>query len=345
VATPTRPAFARLGAAIAGVIVLSASAAAGAGINVVLNGQTMQFDQPPVERQGRVFVPLRGVFEKLGASVVYSDGIINATGDGRTIRLQIGSTNALVNGSAQQLDVAPFVIGARTYVPLRFVSQALGANVDYDASSQTVNISSAGAAPATTVQLVNVRPAPEAVVAARSPAVSGAFSASVDPNSVRISLDGRDVSSTTDISGNDFLFTPPYALTPERHVVRVTGKSSDGTSFDRSWEFTTGTSSASNYLTNLRPVNGSTVSTSFSVSGTTMPNASVHIVAVPTAVIGGVLAVSPGTYVADVTADSNGTFSQTVNVTAVSGGSLALRITSVAPTSNASATASLNLRT
>jgi hypothetical protein len=334
----------RLGASIAGLIVLW-SAAAGAGINVVLNGQSLQFDQPPVERLGRVFVPLRGVFEKLGASVVYSDGTINATGDGRTIRLQIGSTNALVNGNAQQLDVAPFVIGARTYVPLRFISQALGASVDYDASSQTVNIASAGAAPVAAVQLLNQRPAPEVVVAAKSPAVSGTFSAPVDPNSVHISLDGRDVSSTTDISSGDFLFTPPYALTPERHVVRVTGKSADGTSFDRSWGFTTGTSTAANYLTHLRPANGSTVGNSFSVSGTTVPNASVHIVAVPTAVIGGVLAVSPGTYVADVTADDNGQFSQTVNVTAVSGGSLALRITSVAPTTNASATASLNLRT
>jgi hypothetical protein len=80
----------------------------------------------PQERAGRVFVPLRGIFEQLGASVVYQNGIINAQGNGRAVSLRIGSTQATVNGQLQNLDVPPFVVGASTYVPLRFVSQAQG---------------------------------------------------------------------------------------------------------------------------------------------------------------------------------------------------------------------------
>src|SRR5580700_2428677 len=91
-----------------------------AAVTIVVNGATVSFDQPPIERGGRVFVPLRGVFERLGASVVYDNGTINATGNGRNVQLKIGSTRAIVNGVTQQLDVAPFLVGARTLVPLRF---------------------------------------------------------------------------------------------------------------------------------------------------------------------------------------------------------------------------------
>ncbi len=114
-------------------------------VNVVVNGGTVTFDQPPVERAGRVFVPLRGVFERLGASVVYANGDINAQGNGRSIHLHIGSTQATVNGQALYMDVAPFLIGARTLVPLRFVAQALGAAVSWNASNNTVYIQGNGA--------------------------------------------------------------------------------------------------------------------------------------------------------------------------------------------------------
>ncbi len=312
-----------------------------AAITVVVNGQQVQFDQPPIERSGRVFVPLRGVFEKMGASVVYDNGVINATGNKGNVQLHIGSTSALVNGAQQQLDVAPFLVGSRTYVPLRFISQALGATVDYNATSRTVSINN-GNAPAT-VQLTNLKPASGASVSANSPAVSGSFSAPVDPNSVHITLDGRDVSSTTDISTTGFLFTPPYALVAQSHNVRVTGKAANGTNFDQSWTFTSGSGSSSNYINNLQPTNGSTVSNSFTVSGTTMPNSKVHIVVTPSAVLGGILAVTSGTYVADLEADGSGHFSQAVNVATSSGGSVSVRVTSVAP-SNASTTASLSLK-
>ena len=226
-------------AAVVAAAILTAPPSHAAQVAVVVNGQTVQFDQPPVQRAGRVFVPLRGVFERLGASVVYDNGVINATGNGRTIQLRIGSTQATVNGESRTLDVAPFVVGSRTLVPIRFISESLGANVSWNDNTSTVTITSAGGG-SQAISLSDLRPASGAVVSAKAPAVSGSFSAPVDPNSVRITLDGRDVSSTTDISPNNFLFSPPYALTPQQHTVHITGRGQDGSNFDQSWSFTSG---------------------------------------------------------------------------------------------------------
>ena len=136
------------------IAALSASGAVAAGtgpasaqVTVTVNGRGVDFEPPPIERAGRVFVPLRGVFERLGASVVYANGTINATRGTVTVSLQIGSTQATVSGAQQTLDVAPFIVGASTYVPLRFVSQSLGADVQYDAANRIVAIALRGRAP------------------------------------------------------------------------------------------------------------------------------------------------------------------------------------------------------
>ncbi|PZR58926.1 MAG: hypothetical protein DLM50_02500 [Candidatus Meridianibacter frigidus] len=151
--------FRKLTYALLAVVVTGACAlpkfADAAAVTIVVNGQTVNFDQPPEERAGRVFVPLRGVFERLGASVVYANGQINATGSGHSVSLHIGSTAATVNGQPVTVDVAPFLVGARTLVPLRFVAQALGATVNYNDSTRTVAING-GSAPVT----VTPMPAP-----------------------------------------------------------------------------------------------------------------------------------------------------------------------------------------
>jgi hypothetical protein len=121
--------------------------AASAQVAVTVDGNEADFSPPPTIQAGRVFVPLRGVFERLGASVVYSNGTINATGHGRTISLQIGSTQATIDGQPQSLDVAPYIVGASTYVPLRFISQALGASVQWDENDRMVSIESSGGQP------------------------------------------------------------------------------------------------------------------------------------------------------------------------------------------------------
>jgi len=127
-------------ALIAVFIVSSFSLPARADVGITINGSTVNVYPAPIMQTGRVFVPLRGVFENLGASVDYDNGQITATGDNTEISLTIGSTQATVNGSPVTIDVAPFIVGESTYVPLRFVSQALGANVYWDEANQVVDI-------------------------------------------------------------------------------------------------------------------------------------------------------------------------------------------------------------
>ena len=138
------------------------------------------------------------------------------------------------------------------------------------------------------------------------------------------------------------LFSPPYDLEAMSHTVRVTGKDADGNAFDRTWTFTSGTSSAQNHITNILPTNGTTVGGTFTLSGMTTPNSRVHITAVGTANMGGYFTVSTGSYDADVMADSNGSFSQKVTINTVSGGDIGVRITSIAPDTNASTTVTMH---
>jgi len=317
--------------------------AAAAGVTIVVNGATVNFDQPPVERAGRVFVPLRGVFEKLGASVVYANGQINATGNGRNISLHIGSTSATVNGQPVAVDVAPFLVGARTLVPLRFVAQALGASVNYDNGTRVVTVKSgngtvaAAPPPASTIDILDKSPAAGANIANNRPTISGRFSSPVDANSVRISLDGRNAEGNSFYNSSEVFSWVPPVLPASKHTVTVSGKSSAGAAFSRSWSFFTGSSGGIG-LTISPPAAGAKVGASFSVTGQTAASAHVHIVAASSAnVVGGILRVQTGQQQYDVTADSNGNFEQEVSLPAVSGGDVVLIVTATSP-SGANAT-------
>ena len=253
--------------ALAAASLLSAAVAipafAAGPVSVTVNGNAANLNPAPTERAGRVFVPLRGVFEQLGASVVYQSGVINATGRGHNISLRIGSQQATVDGQQQNVDVAPFIIGASTYVPLRFVSQALGATVNYDGANRVVAINTNGGTaqraergrsrrfPARTAKAAarsrsaTSSPARGATVASRRPTIGATFAGgTADPNSVRVMLDATDITNESTRSPRGFLYVPNSALTPGAHRVRVSGTDTNGGPFSRSWAFTSGTSTA-----------------------------------------------------------------------------------------------------
>jgi cytochrome c-type biogenesis protein CcmE len=89
---------------------------------------------------------LRGIFESLGSTVNYDapTSTIYASSGTKRIQLRIGSTQATVNGQTRYLDVPAQVRFSRTLVPLRFVSEAMGANVSWNESQRTVFIAPAG---------------------------------------------------------------------------------------------------------------------------------------------------------------------------------------------------------
>jgi hypothetical protein len=246
----------RLSSAFAASLALAGMAAGPVladGPSVQVNGATANLNPAPTERAGRVFVPLRGVFEQLGATVVYDSGAINATGRHHTVSLHVGSLQAVVDNQTETLDVAPFIIGASTYVPLRFISQALGAQVNYDGTNQIVAITTnddrdrnapppAAAPPADPgVRLAGVAPARGAIVRGDRPTVQASFAGGrVDPNSVRIVFDGRDVTGQAYVSPQGVTYTPRGPIPADRHSVRITGRDRDGAPFDRGWTFSSG---------------------------------------------------------------------------------------------------------
>jgi hypothetical protein len=129
--------------AIAALCFIAAAAMAQVPIKVILNGQPVAFGATqPQQVQGRVMVPLRGVLEQMGADVSWngSTQTATATKGSLSLSLTIGSNTAQVNGQPVTLDVPAMMISDSTMIPLRFVSQALGAKVRWIDATQTVEI-------------------------------------------------------------------------------------------------------------------------------------------------------------------------------------------------------------
>ena len=326
-------------AAFMACTILAAPASAAPAVSVIVNGQPITFDQPPIERAGRVYVPLRGVFQRLGASVVYDNGTINAQGNGRNVSLHIGSTQATVNGQNVFMDVAPFLVGARTLVPLRFVAQALGATVQYSQANNTVNIAGSGGnsytAPVSNASFYLKSERPQSVARTLRPAIHANFSEPVNRDTVRVGIDGRDVTSSVYANAQGFDVTAPFPLYVGNHTVNVSGTTQAGPTFNVRWSFTTqnGTNGAGqNYIRNLSPSAGTSVSSPFTLTGRTLPGSAIHVVASGEAnAFGGLFQIGTGTYQSDVRADGNGYFSVTPSLNTTSGGHVRVILQSVAP--------------
>jgi len=113
-----------------------------ATVNVEVNGSPLLFDVPPTIVDGSTMVPMRTVFEALGAEVQWDGNSRTVTGrkGDITVVLTVNSNDAMVNGVHKTLDLPATVIDGTSFVPVRFVSEALGAEVNWDAGSQTVDI-------------------------------------------------------------------------------------------------------------------------------------------------------------------------------------------------------------
>ena len=108
-------------------------------IDLVVDGRQLELDVPPTVIDQRTMVPLRAIFEELGASVAWDQTTQTATATkgNQVVSITLGSTTAYVNGVPQILDVAAAAIDGRTLVPVRFVSEALDATVYWLQDTQT----------------------------------------------------------------------------------------------------------------------------------------------------------------------------------------------------------------
>ncbi len=111
-------------------------------IRVVVNGEELVFDVDPVIENDRTLVPLRAIFEALGADVSWDEAsrTANAVKGEVEIAITIDSADMMKNGKAVLLDAPARLIGGRTLVPVRAVSEGLGAKVDWKEDSRTVQI-------------------------------------------------------------------------------------------------------------------------------------------------------------------------------------------------------------
>ncbi len=117
--------------------------------DVVIDGETVANDVAPIIRNDRAMLPIRLIAEALGAKVDWDDAetrMVTITKGDLKVILVIDSATAFVNGVAVQLDSPAFIENDRTYVPVRFVAEALNATVDWDEEDQQVTITPAPAA-------------------------------------------------------------------------------------------------------------------------------------------------------------------------------------------------------
>ena len=108
-----------------------------------INGEKIEVTAPYIAGEGTTLVPLRVISEAFGAEVKW-DGETKSVKivDGETeISLQIASNTAVVNGEEKTLDAAPELTNDTTMVPLRFISETLGAEVGYVHDTQSITVS------------------------------------------------------------------------------------------------------------------------------------------------------------------------------------------------------------
>lgn len=119
-------------------------------VKVLVNNKEVNFpDQGPfIDSQvGRTYVPLRFVSEALGGVVEWNQYTQTASVNksGTAILMKIGSKIPTVNGQVKVIDAVALLVNDRTVVPLRFVSECLGATVEWDVVNRVVRISTSQA--------------------------------------------------------------------------------------------------------------------------------------------------------------------------------------------------------
>lgn len=116
--------------------ILMTNIAFATGIKVFLNNNQIDLSGEAIMEKGRVLVPMRSIFETLGATVNWNaaNNLVTASKGNIKIALQIGNKNMGYNGKLIPLDVAPKLVAGRTLIPIRVISESFGYKVNWDNS-------------------------------------------------------------------------------------------------------------------------------------------------------------------------------------------------------------------
>ena len=122
---------------------ISASAQSGE-IDVYLDGEKIEFDVSPQIINGRTMVPIRAIFEKMGANVNWNNETRTATcvKENTVVEMTVDSEYVVVNGQYKEMDTTPVIVDGRTLAPARYVAEAFGATVNWSQKNNAVVICS-----------------------------------------------------------------------------------------------------------------------------------------------------------------------------------------------------------
>ena len=128
------------------MLIPTCSLASNNDIKINIDGVNLLTEISPKIVNERTLVPLRSIFESLGAKVTWNQNTRTVIGskDDKNIKLQIGNTKANINGKETILDSPAIIVNDRTLVPIRVVAEGLGAKVSWNNTTRSVNIKSEG---------------------------------------------------------------------------------------------------------------------------------------------------------------------------------------------------------
>lgn len=112
-------------------------------VTVIVNGKKVTFKDPVLNKNGHLFLPMRNLYEIIGATVHWDQKTKTASAkrDENRVAVTVNSKTAIVNGKTVAVNVPPFLYKDKTYVPIRFLSENLGGSVKWNQQSRKVEIS------------------------------------------------------------------------------------------------------------------------------------------------------------------------------------------------------------
>ena len=127
-------------------------------ISLQINGSEISAEVPPTIMEGRTMVPVRAIFEAVGANIDFDaeTKTITAKKGDTTVNMTIGANAVTVNNKEVQLDAPAVIVNGRTLAPARFVAETFGYTVQWDAENKIVKINGEESSTETTTETTTV---------------------------------------------------------------------------------------------------------------------------------------------------------------------------------------------
>ena len=190
----------------------------------------------------RALLPVRALSQALGRRVDYLSSLHEIDvhrSNGPTIHLRIGSRTAWIGPKRTRLDVAPLIVGGRTYAPLRFLADAMNVRVHYSAAQHAVLVpKSTTKTVALAAGISGLVPLPYSTNTTAFPVVGANINdPKVPASAIRLLLDGTDVTMLSQRTAHGILYLPKTPLAVGNHVAEIS--LDNGATIAERWAFTT----------------------------------------------------------------------------------------------------------